>query len=1059
MACHRILPSLYLSLNWTTGQQLEMSGGNIFSHQEHHRRRQCRRLRQWQQLSIGIAVLVLSIIASMPSSSAAESSINSFAPSLIIEGEDAANKNSAVNNANSFTKKQPPPNFLRWRSVQQLVAAMDDENKTNEDWNITSNDYKNDTGVFVTFPSFGLQIGPMVNSFLSSSSSSSSSNSRVSSSFAERSSNKNIDSSNELITAVHVQQSMLGLHYAIESYINETFRRTSGRVVNDTNYTLGKFAFGNIRGDVKIVSECQYVASDDNGEVGGDEPVRNLEQTQQQQQISYTNITVYIPGGSAFYVFGVGGWWMENIPTSMELYNLIIDSVNGKDGGVMGGGGLASWIKNMAVNGSESMMMASENFGDQEGTTTTDGDLTMFQSVQGVKVIEGLTLAPTASPAPNPDSSFEDETSMSGTTDDNALVEDTEDNGEYGDTIEGSDVTDNISNSIVIGGTSSNVDSRDDASSSNMVIIAGALSCLLVFSAVIGLFIYRKRQRNDDSIGRIDGDGTKIVPMSMMSDENDGLYQGYSDAYNSLFSAAGGGADRAAVVDDVEAGCAKKSSSKDRVAKNVEFTSKEDMGNKKPLFNITKVIGVSADTVESVTAGKEGESSQQDDSLVPQVGGATIAETRLRSLGFEANNSTPSGDIENDIVSGSGDTKQERPPGRQDNLQQKYRVNKAATPSYDPSNFSRSGNSDGGGAIDSVGKRIVMDEDMKRSSKSDVDAPVVTFHNIEKAENIPRVKRVTFADAIVENDVQAHDILDDINAAVKRQSSLSNDIDSTPLLSLSIGAGMSSMENDDRNDNPSNEVQENHKEVKEAENVNCGILNAIGEVARRTRTADEDAYIPRNDPPGDEVFVTSKKDDPPGDDLFVSQDDDTTLETDIFSGLRTIHDDDGTSSTYGVTPMGCGSNIIQQTKEFFLCKQVRIRGQQHQASLYMKNKSSDCNYPFSTDSNNPKAHDSSNTPPIVSDDEYDSEIDLEEEDSSSAMIQRPWKDRWNTDPSLNQTSSQRVMLCSTPESSGSNYDPDSDWDVSDTEVDFVVVDEDKIFATRNLRSNNNKTIE
>jgi hypothetical protein len=123
-----------------------------------------------------------------------------------------------------------------------------------------------------------------------------------------------------------------------------------------------------------------------------------------------------------------------------------------------------------------------------------------------------------------------------------------------------------------------------------------------------------------------------------------------------------------------------------------------------------------------------------------------------------------------------------------------------------------------------------------------------------------------------------------------------------------------------------------------------------------------------------------------------------------------------------------------------------LRGQQQlQAPSMMKNKS---NHPSSTESK-PKAYYSTNTPPIVSDDEDDSEMDLEEETSS---IHRPWKDRWNMDPYANQTSSQR-LTCSTPES-GSNYDPDSDWDVSDTEVDFVVVDED-IFATRNLRSTNN----
>ncbi len=53
--------------------------------------------------------------------------------------------------------------------------------------------------------------------------------------------------------------------------------------------------------------------------------------------------------------------------------------------------------------------------------------------------------------------------------------------------------------------------------------------------------------------------------------------------------------------------------------------------------------------------------------------------------------------------------------------------------------------------------------------------------------------------------------------------------------------------------------------MQEDENGYCGILNAIVEVARRTRSSNEDAYNSRNDSPEDEVFVTSKKDDPPCD--------------------------------------------------------------------------------------------------------------------------------------------------------------------------------------------------
>ena len=916
-----------------------------------------------------------------------------------------------------------------------------DVNTTNDDWNMTSNDYNNDTGVYVNFPSFGLQIGPMVHSFLPSSTTlrgSSSSN------------NNNI----ELSTAVQIQQSMVGLKYAIESYVNETFRRSMGEVVNGTNYTTGKFAFGDIVENVIFVSECHYGGGE--GQGGSDEPVRTLEQSQQQQMS--TNITVYVPGGRAFYVFGVGGWWMETIPNSMDLYKLIMDSVIGKEGDVMGGGGLASWIKNMAVNGPGSMMM-SGNVDEQVGTTAMEGDLSMFQSVQGVQIVEGLTLAPTAVPVSNPDGSFGDETAISASTDDDALVEDSEEtedgieSEQDGENDPSSSVgvddedaaaeeeetaNEHVDKSVILeANNSSSADGNNDASVSKFVIVAGALSCLLVLSAFIGLFVYRKRHRgNDDGNGRIEDDGTKIIPMSMMSDENDGFYQGYSDVYNGLFSAAGGGAGGnrdSAIVVDVEAGYGKGNSPDDRVTRSVEnSTPKEDMVNKNPVVETTTIIGASAvaAAVATVVAVKDGEqSSQQDDSLVPQVGNTTTVDTRLRSLGFEANNATPSANVENGIVNGRGDTKKERPLGNIGRI------------------VAHTGKNDGE-AKDSVAT-------VNLSSKKD-DAAAAAAQDVEKANNnSPRVKRVTFAENIVAKDIHTHDILDDINAAaiVKRQS-LHHNIDST-LPSPTISAAMNIIDEVGDNNAIPSEATLQEEEVQEDENDSRGILLAIGDVVRRTQSSNEDTSPPRSDPPGDELFVSSssKKDDPPGDDIFVSKDDDdVTIETDVFSGLRNIRDDDGTSSTYGAAPMGCGNNLIQQTKEFFMCKQVRLRGQQQQqASLSMKNKGSEYN-PSSADSYNPKPYDSSSTPPIVSDDEYDSEID----ESSSAIVHRPWKDRWNMDPYANQTSGQRLVICSTPESlGGSNYDPDSDWDVSDAEVDFVVVDED-IFATRNLRSNTNE---
>lgn len=1018
---------------------------------EFHHRRRCRRQRQRPLTSCLHFLLTSSIFTSGASLPLGidPAPLNSFPTDLTTDDNsetthvDSSNDDPYMNTKAANTEQLPPPNFLRWRSIQEVGF---DENKTNDDWNITSNDYNNNSGVFVTFPSFGLRLGP-VPSFLSSSSPSTISSSLPSSvggdGGGEESSNTDIGE--ELSAAFHVKKSMLGLRFAIESYMNETFHRTFGEVVNGTNYTIGKFAFANVQ-DVKFVSECQFVGESDSGGVGagevgggdgdGVELVRGLDEA----TTPSSTITVLVSGGQAFYTFGVGGWWMESIPTWDELYDLVISGVTGKEGDVMGGGGLASWIQNMTAKGDATS---------SSSTMAAVGDLSMFQKVERVEVIEGLTLAPTTSPVPNPAGSTEELIFDDADDNDVADVESEQYDAEEessstssvgddteGETTNGQDSDENVNIPVILEANSSNGDNNDDATSYNAVIIASALAGLLVVSAVIGLFVYRIRRRMDVTACDKRGDGTKVVPMSMMSDEYDDFYNGYSNVYNSLFSAAGGAVVGGEATDDEEAATHVKGNGPNHVTDKV---------HSKMVLKATN-SGAPKSAIVTASSGKDVEqSSQQDDSLVPQVGCATLApSTRLLSLGFEANGMPR--DIENGIR--YGDTKKNFSLGSHNILQQNYRVSEAVSPN-DLTNLNLLAHTGDNGAKDPMNVRDGREKTVNRSSTG-VD---VVHDNIEMAEDT-RVKRVTFAADIVSEDVQVHDILDSINAAaaVKRQS-----------LDLSqndqIVDASNIIENDDDDNNPSEEANSSTREVKVAPGdedtfSQHDILNTICEVVagRTTQSSHEGAYH-RVDPPGDDVFSVAKKGDPPGDDIFFSKDD-ATVETDVFSGLRNFPDDDGSSSTYGATPVGCGGNIIQQTKEFFLCKQVPLRVQQPQqlSSSSIKGK---LRYISSSsmDSVNPKPY-SINTPPIVSDDEYDSEIDLKEEeddeDSTSAIVHRPWKGKWNMDPYTNQTSGQQRLMCSTPESS-SNYDPDSDWDVSDAEMDFVVVDDD-VFHARTLRS-------
>jgi len=336
------------------------------------------------------------------------------------------------------------------------------------------------------------------------------------------------------------------------------------------------------------------------------------------------------------------------------------------------------------------------------------------------------------------------------------------------------------------------------------------------------------------------------------------------------------------------------------------------------------------------------------------------------------------------------------------------------------------------------------------------------------------------------NDIQArdsfasHDILNDINeAAERKRSSESKEKyrESQPPMDFASFLSNVVVSNDNNNNNIPTE--QNHVDLLEERNatipdepeedISHAILDAISEAARSTRSLKKDNYFPVADPTSNRSYVVSSSSsistlspvDPPGDITLTSNNDTTdnfaelrTVETDVFSGLHTasVVEDDRLSD-YAAAHAGCGNKFLQQTKEILpkrslVCKQGRSNGDlagggQASPSEALKKKwnllSSTISPQCSSGQRNPDTT-------LVSDSEEDDDNDVDEQN-----VSRPWKAKWDDDPFANNGNaangtrmrmvSPRVSPATFDSMDGSNYDPDSDWDVDDTEVEFGSLEE------------------
>ena len=261
------------------------------------------------------------------------------------------------------------------------------------------------------------------------------------------------------------------------------------------------------------------------------------------------------------------------------------------------------------------------------------------------------------------------------------------------------------------------------------------------------------------------------------------------------------------------------------------------------------------------------------------------------------------------------------------------------------------------------------------------------------------------------------------------------------------------------NDNEEEQMIKSHRPQMdpEEENYSHGILDAISSVAKSTRSLKMDTFVPVNSksrpttpsssrpttpkPPSvispSAIPQRQRSLDPPGVITVESNnmDDPSALHYAYAENSTFMEEGDETLATRA----GCGSNILLGAKVIkkrsLECKQ----GGRNDRSPYGQQA------PVTTD---PSPH-------YISDDE---------ESDDDNKVSKPWKDKWEEPkfgaqppsplrfitPAMTvdtDTTLSKVETLDRVEKT-SNYDPDSDWEVSDTEVEDYAAGGDDAFGTK-----------
>ena len=183
------------------------------------------------------------------------------------------------------TNNNKPQRFLRWRATQesQIILTNEDDNKD---------------GTYLKFNNINLNLSPVHLPSLEG---------KIGGSGVYETYNNN----NEMDGIMRVLQSVL------ESHINSTLQELGSE---EEDITKGSAAAYVKLGNVKLVS----ASYSDNlaGEIS--EPVRSLTEERESKEGS---ITIQIQGGEVYYEYGLGGELLSSLPTEDELSSLLIDSL------------------------------------------------------------------------------------------------------------------------------------------------------------------------------------------------------------------------------------------------------------------------------------------------------------------------------------------------------------------------------------------------------------------------------------------------------------------------------------------------------------------------------------------------------------------------------------------------------------------------------------------------------------------------------------------------------------------------------------------------------------
>eukprot|EP00580_Thalassiosira_gravida_P020026 CAMPEP_0201664598 /NCGR_PEP_ID=MMETSP0494-20130426/6004_1 /ASSEMBLY_ACC=CAM_ASM_000839 /TAXON_ID=420259 /ORGANISM="Thalassiosira gravida, Strain GMp14c1" /LENGTH=1236 /DNA_ID=CAMNT_0048143389 /DNA_START=714 /DNA_END=4424 /DNA_ORIENTATION=+ len=342
------------------------------------------------------------------------------------------------------------------------------------------------------------------------------------------------------------------------------------------------------------------------------------------------------------------------------------------------------------------------------------------------------------------------------------------------------------------------------------------------------------------------------------------------------------------------------------------------------------------------------------------------------------------------------------------------------------------------------------------------------------------------------NSFASHEILKNINEAVarKRSTESSKESASMEIEQVVEFASYSNDVADDAMGIPTGFLEERKSPISidpEENNMSHGILWSISEAVRSTPVSilRTDSYVPVEEsnrsnvvswtstiPTARDAGLPSSYVDPPGDITSLIPDE---SESDIFAGLRTVTPDDFSRlktrsvvsddrlSSYAAAHTGCTNTFADQTKENFtksslMCKQGRndddVAGAQTSSSGVSKAKWNSLSSKLSS----PCLRDPESA--VVSDNENDGD------DEHDQNVYRPWKGKWDNDPFANRyikgSRTRTVSPISSPSAfdsvDSSNYDPDSDWDVDDTEVDFSGSVEESFVASPTNKGNNPQRI-